>query len=64
MRVALFSDIHGNKIALDAVIADARRIGVDAFCAVGFILSHQRSERPARTAHADHFVPVDSAPVA
>lgn len=35
MRVALFSDIHGNRIALDAVIADARRVGVDAYCAVG-----------------------------
>lgn len=35
MRVALFSDIHGNRIALDAVIEDARRFGVDAFCAVG-----------------------------
>ena len=35
MRVALFSDIHGNRIALDAVIEDARSFGVDAFCAVG-----------------------------
>jgi Icc-related predicted phosphoesterase len=35
MRVALFSDIHGNRIALDAVVGDARRFGVDAFCAVG-----------------------------
>ena len=35
MRVALFSDIHGNRIALDAVIEDAQRFGVDAFCAVG-----------------------------
>jgi len=37
MRIALFSDIHGNRIALDAVIADARSFGVDAFCAVGDI---------------------------
>ncbi|MCP3973450.1 MAG: metallophosphoesterase family protein [bacterium] len=35
MRVALLSDIHGNRIALDAVIADARRFGVDTFCVVG-----------------------------
>jgi putative phosphoesterase len=35
MRVALFSDIHGNRIALDAVIKDAKCFGVDAFCAIG-----------------------------
>lgn len=35
MRVALFSDIHGNHIALDAVIDDAMRFGVDSFCVVG-----------------------------
>ena len=35
MRIALFSDIHGNRFALDAVIADARSFGVDAFGAVG-----------------------------
>jgi predicted phosphodiesterase len=35
MRIALLSDIHGNRVALDAVIADAMGLGVDAFCAVG-----------------------------
>ncbi|HET6417390.1 MAG TPA: metallophosphoesterase, partial [Polyangiales bacterium] len=35
MRVALLSDIHGNRIALDAVIEDARCFGIDVFCAVG-----------------------------
>ena len=30
----MLSDIHGNRIALGAVIEDARRFGVDAFCAV------------------------------
>ena len=35
MRVALFSDIHGNRVALEAVLADARRFGVDGHCAVG-----------------------------
>ena len=27
--------VHGNRIALDAVIEDARSFGVDVFCAVG-----------------------------
>ena len=35
VRIALLSDIHGNRIALDAVIEDARLHGVDTFCAVG-----------------------------
>lgn len=35
MRIALLSDIHGNRFALDAVVADARSLGVDAFGAVG-----------------------------
>jgi putative phosphoesterase len=41
MRTALLSDIHGNPAALDAVLADARTAGVEAwwflgdFCAIG-----------------------------
>ncbi|MDQ3657978.1 MAG: metallophosphatase family protein, partial [Chloroflexota bacterium] len=36
MRVAIFSDVHGNAIALDAVLADiARTGGVDAYWFVG-----------------------------
>ena len=35
MRLALFSDIHGNRFALDAVIADAQAFGVDSYLAVG-----------------------------
>jgi predicted phosphodiesterase len=35
MRLALFSDIHGNLQALDAVIQDARALGVDAHWALG-----------------------------
>ena len=27
MRIALFSDIHGNSIALDAVLADVEAAG-------------------------------------
>jgi putative phosphoesterase len=35
MRIALLSDIHGNLTALDAVLADARALGVDAFRVIG-----------------------------
>ncbi|HEX6315749.1 MAG TPA: metallophosphoesterase family protein [Gemmatimonadaceae bacterium] len=41
MRTALISDIHGNRIALDAVLDDARSVGVDEYwflgdyCAIG-----------------------------
>jgi predicted phosphodiesterase len=39
MRLALLSDIHGNRIALDAVIEDARRAGVDSFVVVGDLVA-------------------------
>jgi putative phosphoesterase len=35
MRIALLSDIHGNRFALDAVLAHARSAGVDAYWALG-----------------------------
>lgn len=35
MRLALLSDIHGNMQALDAVLEDAREIGVDSYLAIG-----------------------------
>jgi predicted phosphodiesterase len=36
MRIALFSDIHGNPIALDAVLADIRDLGdADEYWALG-----------------------------
>jgi putative phosphoesterase len=35
MRIALISDIHGNQLALDAVLADARMRGVDRFVCLG-----------------------------
>ena len=35
MRVALLSDIHGNRIALEAILADAETFGVDAYWALG-----------------------------
>lgn len=39
MRIALLSDIHGNLAALEAVVADARRRGVDEFINLGDSLS-------------------------
>lgn len=35
MRVALLSDLHGNALALDAVLADATRAGVDRVVCLG-----------------------------
>lgn len=36
MRVAVFADVHGNSIALDAVLADTERVGgVDAYWFLG-----------------------------
>ncbi len=35
MRVALISDLHGNLIALDAVLADAAKSGVDRVVCLG-----------------------------
>jgi predicted phosphodiesterase len=40
MRIALFSDIHGNAIALDAVLADIERHGgVDAYWVLGDLVA-------------------------
>lgn len=39
MKLALISDIHGNLAALEAVVSDARRRGVDAFVNLGDSLS-------------------------
>lgn len=35
MRVALFSDLHGNEVALRAVLADIERVGVDRIICLG-----------------------------
>jgi predicted phosphodiesterase len=37
MKLALISDIHGNQIALEAVLADIKRIGVDQIICLGDI---------------------------
>jgi predicted phosphodiesterase len=38
--VAVFSDIHGNLAALDAILADAAVVGVDEFWVVGDLVAH------------------------
>lgn len=35
MKVAIFSDVHGNSLALAAVLADAESVGVDAWWCLG-----------------------------
>jgi putative phosphoesterase len=35
MRLALISDVHGNRVALDAALADIERIGVDGGVCLG-----------------------------
>src|SRR6185436_15695603 len=35
MRLALISDLHGNELALDAVLTDARRAGYDRLVCLG-----------------------------
>lgn len=35
MRLALISDLHGNELALDAVLADARNVGFDEIVCLG-----------------------------
>jgi predicted phosphodiesterase len=35
MRIALLSDLHGNEVALDAVLADVTRRGVDRIVCLG-----------------------------
>ena len=39
MRAALLSDIHGNSIALDAVLADASKQNIDAYWILGDLVA-------------------------
>ena len=39
MRIALLSDIHGNPVALDAVLADSRRVGAEAYWVLGDLVA-------------------------
>jgi predicted phosphodiesterase len=46
-RLALISDIHGNCVALDAVVADATRHEVDAFICLGDVAATGPQPREA-----------------
>ena len=35
MRLAVIADMHGNSHALEAILADAERVGVDAMAFLG-----------------------------
>ena len=47
MRIAAISDIHGNLDALDAVLADIARRGVDVTVNLGDIVSGHLQPRAA-----------------
>jgi len=47
MKAAVFSDVHGNLIALDAVLADAADAGVDEYWVAGDLVAH--GPHPAAT---------------
>lgn len=40
VRIALFTDIHGNREALEACLADARRVGVDRLVFLGDLVGY------------------------
>ena len=39
MKLGVMSDVHGNRIALEAVVADARSLGVDAWWVLGDLVA-------------------------
>jgi predicted phosphodiesterase len=39
MKVALLADIHGNRLALDAALADTEAIGVDQYWILGDLVA-------------------------
>lgn len=47
MRAAVFSDVHGNLVALEAVLTGARDAGADEFWVVGDLVAH--GPQPAAT---------------
>ena len=47
MHVALISDIHGNRVALDAVLADIERTGADRIICLGDVAALGPQPRPA-----------------
>ena len=50
-KIALLSDIHGNTTALEAVLADARQLGVDEYWLLGDILMPGTGKLRLRNLH-------------
>ena len=40
MQAAVISDVHGNVVALEAVLADAQAVGVEAYWCLGDLAAH------------------------
>ena len=55
MRVAVFSDVHGNVTALDAVLRTARAQGIEHFWCLGDVVAH--GPRPAEVVRRLREVP-------
>ncbi|MBI3286567.1 MAG: metallophosphoesterase family protein [Chloroflexi bacterium] len=49
MRVAIFSDIHGNLVALEAILAEIERERVDQMICLGDVAA--TGPQPAETLH-------------
>lgn len=47
MRIALIADIHGNRIALERVLADVRGVGADRIACLGDLVAHGPEPREA-----------------
>jgi Icc-related predicted phosphoesterase len=43
MKLGVVSDIHGNRVALEAVIADAASVGVDRWWVLGDLVDDPRA---------------------
>ena len=39
MKIAIFADIHGNSLALDATLADVEEVGVDGYWVLGDLVA-------------------------
>ena len=49
MKIALLSDIHGNAVALEAVLRDIDAEGVDLIICLGDVATLESSELPIRS---------------
>lgn len=45
MKIAIFSDIHSNSVALTKVIQDANKYNIDLFCVLGDIIGYYYNPR-------------------